>query len=283
MFWRALEAAARERGCPVNALVAEIDVARLDADQPPNLTSAIRQWLFRAALRIDPSEGRAAVGRMVEEQRRLDQLQLHDPKRALVVGDDVDARVSRLGRRCGERRLARARSRLPAALRTAASRRRDIPGPGSRRLCGRLTTAWLYSPSNSISENSPVRAISSISGWTIIGRRAAFGGKIVIRAEPVRAHGARRDRRLDHQPLAPEAPPRFLQVGIAAGFDGKRRHGRNAALGELGKIGLVAVPAQQRGRVDQRPVARARRGREARASADNRDDSPRRRAAGRDR
>ena len=46
MFWRALEAAARERGCPLNSLVAEIDAARLDADQPPNLTSAIRQWLF---------------------------------------------------------------------------------------------------------------------------------------------------------------------------------------------------------------------------------------------
>lgn len=46
VFWRALEAAARERGCPLNALVAEIDVDRLDAEQPPNLTSAIRQWLF---------------------------------------------------------------------------------------------------------------------------------------------------------------------------------------------------------------------------------------------
>jgi predicted DNA-binding ribbon-helix-helix protein len=46
MFWHALEAAARERGCPLNALVAEIDAARLDAAQPPNLTSAIRQWLF---------------------------------------------------------------------------------------------------------------------------------------------------------------------------------------------------------------------------------------------
>ncbi|MBV8908467.1 MAG: ribbon-helix-helix domain-containing protein [Sphingomonas sp.] len=46
VFWRALEAAARERGCPLNALVAEIDVARLDADEPPNLTSALRQWLF---------------------------------------------------------------------------------------------------------------------------------------------------------------------------------------------------------------------------------------------
>ena len=46
MFWRALEGIARERGCPLNALVAEIDVARLDAPSPPNLTSAIRQWLF---------------------------------------------------------------------------------------------------------------------------------------------------------------------------------------------------------------------------------------------
>ena len=49
MFWRALEKAARERGCPVNALVAEIDTARLDAELPPNLTSAIRQWLFAEA------------------------------------------------------------------------------------------------------------------------------------------------------------------------------------------------------------------------------------------
>ena len=46
IFWIALEAAVRERGCALNALVAEIDAARLDAPQPPNLTSAIRQWLF---------------------------------------------------------------------------------------------------------------------------------------------------------------------------------------------------------------------------------------------
>jgi predicted DNA-binding ribbon-helix-helix protein len=46
MFWRALDQTARERGIPVNALVAEIDVDRLNAAQPPNLTSAIRQWLF---------------------------------------------------------------------------------------------------------------------------------------------------------------------------------------------------------------------------------------------
>jgi len=46
MFWKELEAAAGERGCPINALVAEIDAARLNAVRPPNLTSAIRQWLF---------------------------------------------------------------------------------------------------------------------------------------------------------------------------------------------------------------------------------------------
>jgi predicted DNA-binding ribbon-helix-helix protein len=46
VFWRALEEEARQRGVPLNALVAEIDAARLEAERPPNLTSAIRQWLF---------------------------------------------------------------------------------------------------------------------------------------------------------------------------------------------------------------------------------------------
>lgn len=47
MFWDALEAAAALHGLPVNALVARIDVERMEADAPPNLTSAIRQWLWR--------------------------------------------------------------------------------------------------------------------------------------------------------------------------------------------------------------------------------------------
>jgi predicted DNA-binding ribbon-helix-helix protein len=53
MFWKALEGAARKRGCPVNALVAEIDAARLEAERPPNLTSAIRQWLFEQSKEND--------------------------------------------------------------------------------------------------------------------------------------------------------------------------------------------------------------------------------------
>jgi len=50
IFWHALEIAAKDLAQPVNALVAEIDAARLDVQSPPNLTSAIRQWLFGRAL-----------------------------------------------------------------------------------------------------------------------------------------------------------------------------------------------------------------------------------------
>jgi len=47
MFWQALERAAQDMGLPVNALIARIDVERLDTPGgAPNLTSAIRQWLF---------------------------------------------------------------------------------------------------------------------------------------------------------------------------------------------------------------------------------------------
>jgi predicted DNA-binding ribbon-helix-helix protein len=46
MFWDALEVAAAAAGLPVNALVANIDVERMAAANPPNLTSAIRQWLW---------------------------------------------------------------------------------------------------------------------------------------------------------------------------------------------------------------------------------------------
>ena len=47
IFWQAMERAAREEDLPVNALIARIDVDRLDTPGgAPNLTSAIRQWLF---------------------------------------------------------------------------------------------------------------------------------------------------------------------------------------------------------------------------------------------
>jgi predicted DNA-binding ribbon-helix-helix protein len=51
MFWAALERSALEAGKPINALIADIDLARLEARPIPNLTSAIRQWLFERAMR----------------------------------------------------------------------------------------------------------------------------------------------------------------------------------------------------------------------------------------
>jgi predicted DNA-binding ribbon-helix-helix protein len=45
IFWDALEAAAAERALPLSALVAQIDHARIGAEDPPNLASAIRSWI----------------------------------------------------------------------------------------------------------------------------------------------------------------------------------------------------------------------------------------------
>ncbi|MDQ0249462.1 putative DNA-binding ribbon-helix-helix protein [Sphingomonas kyeonggiensis] len=46
LFWDALEAAAAKRSLPLNALVAAIDHARIQGEDPPNLASAIRTWLL---------------------------------------------------------------------------------------------------------------------------------------------------------------------------------------------------------------------------------------------
>ena len=47
IFWQALERAAVAEDLPINELIARIDVERLDTPGgAPNLTSAIRQWLF---------------------------------------------------------------------------------------------------------------------------------------------------------------------------------------------------------------------------------------------
>ena len=51
VFWDALKRESERFGVPVNALIAEIDVARLASPQPPNLASAIRLWLYERASR----------------------------------------------------------------------------------------------------------------------------------------------------------------------------------------------------------------------------------------
>jgi len=55
-FWTALEAAALRHGLPLNALVAQIDHLRIGADDPPNLASAIRSWLFALRHNCDTDE-----------------------------------------------------------------------------------------------------------------------------------------------------------------------------------------------------------------------------------
>ena len=51
MFWLELEQAAKRQGKPMSALIAEIDALRLESRPAPNLTSALRQWLFERAFR----------------------------------------------------------------------------------------------------------------------------------------------------------------------------------------------------------------------------------------
>ena len=50
LFWQVLEGAARLRGLPLSALVAEIDALRIEAVDPPNLASALRTWVLADVL-----------------------------------------------------------------------------------------------------------------------------------------------------------------------------------------------------------------------------------------
>ncbi len=50
VFWEALKRAAEAERLPISALVARIDVARIEANDPVNLASAIRVWLMEQAL-----------------------------------------------------------------------------------------------------------------------------------------------------------------------------------------------------------------------------------------
>jgi len=50
IFWSALERAAARKDQPLNALIARIDAERLEATNPPNLASALRQWLYAQSI-----------------------------------------------------------------------------------------------------------------------------------------------------------------------------------------------------------------------------------------
>ena len=46
IFWTAIERAAATRTLPLSALIAQIDAARIVAEDPPNLASALRSWIL---------------------------------------------------------------------------------------------------------------------------------------------------------------------------------------------------------------------------------------------
>lgn len=50
LFWDMLKSVSAKRGQAVNALVAEIDAARIRSATPPGLASAIRIWLVAQIL-----------------------------------------------------------------------------------------------------------------------------------------------------------------------------------------------------------------------------------------
>jgi predicted DNA-binding ribbon-helix-helix protein len=51
-FWTAVERAAEVRKLPLSALIAEVDAARIVAEDPPNLASALRTWVLGEVLSI---------------------------------------------------------------------------------------------------------------------------------------------------------------------------------------------------------------------------------------
>lgn len=61
VFWAALEAAAVRYGLPINAIVAQIDHLRIGAEDPPNLASAIRSWLFTLRQNCDTDENESQL------------------------------------------------------------------------------------------------------------------------------------------------------------------------------------------------------------------------------
>lgn len=57
LFWDLLRKASIDRELPLNALIAQIDLARMDSEEPPGLATAIRLWLANDLLgKIDQAD-----------------------------------------------------------------------------------------------------------------------------------------------------------------------------------------------------------------------------------
>jgi len=45
LFWELLQQVAEREGLPLNAVIARIDAARIEAEHPPGLATSVRLWL----------------------------------------------------------------------------------------------------------------------------------------------------------------------------------------------------------------------------------------------
>src|SRR4051794_16022545 len=83
-----------------------------------------------------------------------------------------------------------------------------------------------------------------------------------MNTQPVRAGRTGGYRRLDDEPIRIEPAAGFLEIGVAASFNGEGRHGWDAAIRKLREICLVAAPPQKRWWIDHRPAFRLSTGEE---------------------
>ncbi len=56
LFWELLNDVAQREALPVNAVIAQIDAERLEADTPPGLATAVRLWLVANLLNAGREE-----------------------------------------------------------------------------------------------------------------------------------------------------------------------------------------------------------------------------------
>ena len=279
---RALEAAARGRGLPLNALVARDRrrrgssaqaAAQPDLGDPPVAVRA-RAPARAAAARTADGEGvRAVVGRM-RARNSAGSISSSSMIRSAAVGvaNHVDPGVESPRPARPPAPPWRGRSRRAAARRPSRSRR-GAAGPGNRR-------PWAL-------DDGVAEARRRTASANIRPRSRSIGQERLDHHPLAATVG--RDRVAGAQPVGAVAPPETgglitSSVAAEAGRGPRPGRPRRSAVDrdvgtvgtplsrKLGEIGLVAVPAQQGGRIDQRPGARLRRGR---ASASHSRDSRR--------
>lgn len=61
LFWDVLKAAADARRLPVNALVSQIDVERLESQTPCGLASAVRLWIAASGYQKSTADSKAVA------------------------------------------------------------------------------------------------------------------------------------------------------------------------------------------------------------------------------